>query len=133
VTAEADAQLMQLREDTPYFRDEADVYRVAVAIALARRSVISETLRRAPITTKFRTFRTDLDPDEDLPRLDTVDRRLARLVQTFFPEAVGEPYRFSMWLATIGISYLHGELIGRGRRLTQVIDDLSGSAGNSDA
>jgi hypothetical protein len=70
---------------------------------------------------------TSASGEENLPRLDSADRRLARLVELFYPDAVGQPYRYSQYLATIGISFLHGELIGRGRSLYEVISELENS------
>jgi hypothetical protein len=123
LTSEAAEQLIQLREDTSYFAEEADVYRVAVAIALAKNASVPEKLRQASVTTKFRTVKVDMDSDDELPRLDSVDRKLARMVELFYPESAGEPYRYSQFLAVIGISYLHGELIDRRRTLSQAIAD----------
>jgi hypothetical protein len=122
LTEDAGRLLRELREDTPYFADEADVYRVAVAVALARDAEIPDSLKQAHFVTKFRTVRSDDDRDEELPRLDTTDRRLARMVELFHPDCGDEPYRYSQYLATIGISFLHGELIERRRTLSDVIE-----------
>lgn len=127
LTEAAGRLLRELREDTPYFGEEADVYRVAVAVALARRVEIPDSLKQAHFVTKFRTTRSDDERDEQLPRLDSTDRRLARMVELFRPESGDEPYRYSQYLATIGITFLHGELIDKRRPLSEVIEELEDS------
>jgi hypothetical protein len=118
---DAAEKLVQLREDSPYFDEEADVYRLAVAVGLAMEVPIPERLTEAVITTKFRTTRPDSDAGDELPRLDSADHRLARMVELLYPEAAGQPYRYSQYLATIGITFLHGELVERGRSLSQAL------------
>jgi hypothetical protein len=129
---DANEMLKALHEDTPYFNEEADVYRVAVAIALARKAQIPDKLTSAKLTTKFRSVKADASLDDDLPRLDTTDGKLARMIELFCPESASQPYRYSQYLAAIGINYVHRELIDRGRTLSQAMDTL-GVAGEQDA
>lgn len=119
---DANTKLVQLREDTPYFGEEADVYRLAVSVALAMRAPVSDSLKETSTKVKYRI--TQGEGEEELPRLDTPDRRLAIMVELFHPEAIGQPYRFSQYLATIGINYMYRELIERGRTLSQALAEI---------
>lgn len=124
LTGDANEQLLEIKEVSPYFRDEADVYRLAVSVALALRAEVSTGLQNANYSTKFRVMRTDLG-EEDLPRLDGPDRRLATMIELFYPSAGGQPYRYSMYLAVIGINHLHEQLVTLQKPLSRVIDELN--------
>lgn len=129
LTDKADEQLRQLHSDTPYFREEADVYRCGVAVALALRVDISDDMRSKQRLTKNK-FRTVRDKESDdgslrrLDRLDTADGLLARLISAHRPEWSEEPYRYSQYLAVIGINCLHGRLIDKGMSLWETFNDL---------
>ena len=118
---ESNALIKVLKEETSYFNSEADVYRVATAVTLAKKLRVSDGLLGTPTVTKFRTLRPESEGRED--RLDTPDRRFASMVRLFYPEASEEPYRYSQFLAHIGINLLHQELIVHGKTLSQVIED----------
>ena len=129
LTDKADEQLRQLHNDTPYFDKEADIYRCGVAVALALKVNISDDMRSKQRLTKnkFRTVRDKEGSDGSplrLDRLDTADGLLARLISAHRPEWAEEPYRYSQYLAVIGINYLHGRLIDRGMSLWDTFDGL---------
>ncbi len=125
LTEDADAKLQVLKEDSPYFSEGADVYRLAVGVALALDADVSEHLRRQTLVTKYRVVMED--SDETSARLDSSDGKLARLVALLKPDFADEPYRNSQYLAVIGINYLHGEIIEKGSSLHQALADLRGS------
>ena len=111
LTEDANEKLIQLRMDTPYFDEESDVYRCGVAVALALGVNITDAMRRQQFRIKFRTVRDVGEGETIVARLDSSDRLLAGLVSLHRPEWSNEPYRYSQYLAVIGINYLHRELI----------------------
>jgi hypothetical protein len=124
LTEEATEKVTQLRTDTPYFAEESDVYRLGVAVALALGADVSESLKSARLQTKFRVVRDYGDDSEASARLDTPDGRLARLISLHRPEWSSEPYRYSQYLAIIGINYLHRALIERQDPLAATLAEL---------
>lgn len=111
LTDDANEKLNQLRNETPYFEEESDVYRCAVAVALARGDEITDAMLRQQFKTKFRTVQQSDEGDEVLARLDTADGQLAALISLHRPELSSEPYRYSQILAVIGINYLYREIL----------------------
>ena len=133
LTYKADEQLRELHKDTPYFREEADVYRCGVAVALALKvDITGDMMSKQSLKNKFRTIR-DKEIDDGssirLDRLDTADGRLARLISAHRPEWSEQPYRYSQYLAVIGINYLHGRLIDKGMTLVEAFDELRARKG----
>lgn len=98
---ETDDLLKVLVKQTPWFKNEMDVYRLAITVALARglepRLDESETY-----TTKYQV--SSLDPDG----------RLKLLITTFAPDQSKTPYRWAMRLANKGVKFLHSALIDKG-------------------
>ena len=77
LTEDADDKLRLLRaEKSQYFAEDADVYRIGVAVALARGSDITGAMKRQQLKNKFRTVQESGTPGDLLPRLDSADRRL---------------------------------------------------------
>jgi hypothetical protein len=98
--------LEELVEETPWFRQQLDAYRVAISVALARNLKPS---KEEPYETKFST--SSVDPD----------RELRELVLTLAPECGERPYDYAQRLANKGVRYLHNELVKRGRPLPEVL------------
>ncbi len=124
LTEDAHEKVVILAQDTPYFGEEGDVYRLAVAVGLALNAQISPNLRNQSFRTKWRALREDGADDDISPRLDSADQKLARLIALFRPELAEEPYRNSQYLAVAGISYLYVQLIEKTSTLQQLIEDL---------
>lgn len=127
LTSRANRQLAELQADTPYFEDESDVYRCAVAVGLALDVDPREMMERMSgesFVTKFRVVKATED-DSLTARLDTPDRQLARLICCYSPELSDAPYRYSQYLAVAGISYLHGQIVENGRSLIESIRMLT--------
>ena len=121
LTEDANEKLTQLRMDTPYFDEESDVYRCAVAAALALGVNITDAMRRQQFRVKFRTVHDAGEGDSIAARLDSSDRLLAGLVSLHRPEWSKEPYRYSQYLAVIGINYLYRELVEKDMTLYDAI------------
>lgn len=124
LTEEASEKVVRLRTETPYFSEESDVYRLAVAVAVAMKSDVSDSLKSAHYKTKFRVIDDYSDESEISARLDTPDGRLARFVAVHRPEASSEPYRYSQYLAVIGINFLFSELIDKEKTLSATLRGL---------
>jgi hypothetical protein len=104
-----DDLLKELRSKTHWFRDEVDVYRVAVTIALARGLQPRKDEVDSGYITKFSV--QTLDPDGDL--------RL--LIASLAPDYADTPYRWAQRLANKGVHYLHNEIVVKGRSITEVL------------
>jgi hypothetical protein len=95
-----------LVEETPWFRQQLDAYRVAISVALARNMRPSKD---EAYETKFST--SSVDPD----------RELRELVLALAPECGERPYDYAQRLANKGVHYLYNELVKRGRPLPEVL------------
>ena len=120
----ANQHISDILETVPYFREEADLYRWGVAIAIARGITITDAMRKQRLVNKFRVVAgPDLDT-ENMARLDTTEGTLARMISCYRPDYASDPYRQSQYLAIAGISYLHKQFVTNGLNLAQVLDDL---------
>jgi hypothetical protein len=117
VTKHASDQLSELVENLDYFDQAQDVYRLAVAIAIALDVTISEDLKKQDTPVKWRVADDVSDEGSQGSRLDDPSGTLAKMVASFCPEYATEPYRHSQFLASLGINYLHGRLFERGQSL----------------
>ena len=98
----ADEQLKSLHQQTPWFNREEDVYRVAVALALAK--------GWKPEGWKDRRFEGGKDTKYRVVLLD--DRgQMKELIALLAPECGDTPYKYSQWLAVAGINFLHQKLL----------------------
>jgi hypothetical protein len=104
-----------------YFENEQDVYRLAVAVAIARGMEIKESLKELPVKTMWRA--QDDQTGEGRPRLDDSRGTMAEMIQSLAPQYGVEPYRNSQYLATMGIGYLHKMLIEKGSTLYDAIKE----------
>jgi hypothetical protein len=104
-----DDLLKELCRDTRWFKGEADVYRLAVSLALARELHPRSEESDGGYTTKFSV--QTLDPDG----------QLALLIATLHPDYAGTPYRWAQRLANKGVCYLHSELLRKGRPIAEVL------------
>jgi hypothetical protein len=109
--------LEELVDETPWFRQQLDAYRVAISVALARDMKPSKD---ESYETKFST--SSVDPD----------RALRELVLTLAPECGERPYDYAQRLANKGVRYLHNELVKRGRPLPEVLGVMQGSEASTD-
>lgn len=128
LTSRASEQLRELAENKEYFGDEQDVYRLAVAVAIAQDIKISESIKKCEFTTKWRVADDYGDSSGTGERLDDERRTLAHMIATFRPESAAAPYRYSQYLAVVGIGYLHREVLEKGRSLNEVLDYATNDA-----
>ena len=107
-----DDLLKELCRNTPWFKEEVDVYRLAVTLALARGLRPRNDEPDSGYTTKFTVH--SLDPDG----------RMALLVSSLAPEYAETPYRWAQRLANKGVNYLHNQIIVKGRPIAEVLLDV---------
>lgn len=109
----ADELLKELHQKTPWFKDEVDVYRLAVTVALARGLEPRPDETDTGYRTKFslQTF----DPEG----------KMRLLVCSLSPEHEDAPYRWAQRLANKGVHYLHNEIIVKGRPIAEVLGVLT--------
>lgn len=120
LTEAADAQIREL-VDLPYLGEEQDVYRLAVAVAIAR-EMDPKSIKKSEFKTKWRIADDHEATSGTGERLDDRDQTLANLVRTFCPEAEEDPYRHSQYLAVLGINYLHTHLFDKSSSLHAALD-----------
>jgi hypothetical protein len=108
-----DELLKSLHSSTRWFKDEVDVYRCAIAVALARNLQPRRDEPDSGYTTKFsvQTF----DPEGDMKLL----------ISSLMPEYADTPYRWAQRLANKGVHYLHNEIVVKGRSIAEVLGVLS--------
>lgn len=110
VSSRADAMMKEIVAESDWFQRELDVYRVAIAIALAKGLVPIPAVDGR--TTKF-----------NVGTLDTTSGQVATLIRTLAPEHAERPYAFSQELAEAGILYLHQHLIEESLPIHKVLLD----------
>ena len=128
VTDYANEQLGELVGNQEYFDNEQDVYRLCVALAIALRLPVSEGLRKQETRVKWRVADDVSDEGSQGSRLDDPSGTLAKMVAVFRPEYATEPYRYSQYLASMGINYLHGRLFEKGESLQDALLAISDKA-----
>ena len=128
VTDYANEQLGELVGNQEYFDNEQDVYRLCVALAIALRLPVSEGLRKQETRVKWRVADDVSDEGSQGSRLDDPSDTLAKMVAVFRPEYATEPYRYSQYLASMGINYLHGRLFEKGESLHDALLAISDKA-----
>jgi hypothetical protein len=97
-----DTKLKALCDQTPWFKSEDDVYRVAVAVALANGWSDEEW--------RTRRFEGGKDTKYRVVLLD--DRgQMKEIISLLAPECGDAPYRYSQWLAVTGVNFLHQKLL----------------------
>ena len=89
-----DTKLKALAQQTPWFNNEDDVYRVAVAVALANGWKVEEWRTRRFEGGKDTKYRVVL---------------MKEIISLLAPECGDTPYKYSQWLAVIGVNFLHQE------------------------
>jgi hypothetical protein len=104
-------QLVTIMDESGYFKEQIDVYKTAVAVAISRNMESDKWKNRSSerLVNKFAT--STLDPDG----------KLKQLIALFVPDVANCPYRYSQWLATAGIGYLHKELVENGNTLIDAL------------
>ena len=120
----ANEQIKDIQDRVPYFREESDLYRWGVAVALARGIELTPAMKRQQLVTKFRVVAGPELATDNIARLDTADGTLANMIRCHRPECGNDPYRQSQYLAITGIGYLYKQLVERQLNLVQVLDDL---------
>jgi hypothetical protein len=121
VTDHAHKQIKELLEDTDYFHTEQDIFRLAVAISIARGDKVTKKLKNSAIHNKWRVADDASSSSQEGVRLDDREGTLAKLVSTLAPESQEMPYRYSQYLATLGINYLHTQIFKNGKTLYEAI------------
>lgn len=114
----ANEQLKELRSRTPWFTDDVQVYRLAVAVALAKGLRPRTDEPDSGYTTKYGL--QTVDPDGGMQILLT----------SMVPEYAETPNRWISRLASKGVHYLHSEIIGKSRPITEVLGIGEGDGGN---
>lgn len=104
-----DDLLKELHAKTRWFKDEVDIYRLAVTISLARGLQPRKDEADTGYTTKFGV--QTLDPDGDLKLL----------ISSLMPDYADTPYRWAQRLANKGVHYLHNEIVVKGRSMAEVL------------
>jgi len=104
-----DDQLKQLVKETPWFAADQDVYRVAVAVAIARDLQPKPNEPDMGYNTKFHVGA--IDPDG----------KMKFLVSAFSPEHADAPYRWVQRLANKGVLYLYSALIEKGLPISEAL------------
>ena len=125
VIKDANDQLRELVENQDYFDKEQDVYRLGVALAIALRLEVSEGMKKLDAPVKWRVADDRSDEGSQGSRLDDPSGTLAQMVAVFRPEYATEPYRYSQYLASMGINYLHGRLFDKGESLHDALVAIS--------
>ena len=105
INQSTDKLLKEIKRETDWFTDEMDIYKVAVAVALAKDFKPSKPKRGIEGGAQWRVVL--LDPDQ----------KLKRIIELMAPDCGQTPYRYSEALAMAGISYLHNELVTRARSI----------------
>ncbi len=111
-----DTKLKALAQQTPWFNNEDDVYRVAVAVALANGWKVEE----------WRTRRFEGGKDTKYHVV-----LMKEIISLLAPECGDTPYKYSQWLAVIGVNFLHQKLLEKDWGIDEALglEDL----GNTDA
>lgn len=113
ITEDADLKLKDIFSITKYFAYEMDIYKFAVAVALAH-DLCNQSL-------KNKKFKGKSKVKFSVSTLDT-DGSLKMLITLISPQYSGRPYQYSQWLAISGINYLHKELVDNNRPIIDVLD-----------
>jgi hypothetical protein len=110
--------LEELVAKTPWFAQQLDAYRLAVAVALARGWSPVQGEQR--FDTKYSVSSVDKDG------------RLREMVIAFSPDDVDRPYDVAQRLALAGVKFLHQELVEKQRPLAEVlglsVDETDGAS-----
>lgn len=109
----AENQVREILRDTPFFTEEQHVYKVAVAVALAKGWQKDESWFRSGNDQNFATKWRAVLLDHD--------RTMKRFIELFAPESQGAPYRYSQHLALAGVNYLHQELVQKDKSIVDVL------------
>ncbi|WP_419915944.1 hypothetical protein [Candidatus Poriferisodalis sp.] len=128
----ANEQITDILDKVPYFREEADLYRWGVAIALARGVTVTDAMKRQRLVNKFRVVAGPELETENIARLDTAEGTLAKMIRCHRPEYGADPYRQSQYLAIAGISFLHKQLVTNELNLEQFLDDMLAPSDSED-
>lgn len=113
LSEEADRKLTEIISVSKCFgAEQQDVYKFAVAVALARDLHNDQWKDKGLEGRKNKFSISGLDPDASLKHLITLLR----------PDASMAPYRYSQWLAIAGISFLHNELVENSRSIIDVLE-----------
>ena len=101
-------QLREIKEDLdpPWFKSEQDIYKFAVAIAIAKKMKVKE-IKAKDIKNSWRTSDDYEGSSGEGDRLDDREGSFAQMISLFYPESNGQPYKHSQYLAVAGINYLH--------------------------
>jgi len=112
LSEEADRQVAEIIAVSKYFKDDQDVYKFAVGVALAR-NMHNEKWKDGSLERKKNKFSVSgLDPDGSLKSIISLLR----------PDAGNAPYRYSQWLAMAGINFLHTELVANAKSIIDVLE-----------
>lgn len=104
-------QLLAIMKRTEVFRQQQDVYKVAVAVALSRDFDVGG-LHDKPLDrgeTKWAV--AGLDPDG----------RMRDLIRWLRPQCQSSPYRYSQSLAVAGLNCLYRELVERDQSIADTL------------
>lgn len=98
--------------ETPWFSEERDAFRLAVAVALSE-GIVTEESAMTGMTTKW--HRQGIDED----------MKLLQLVKALGPEeAQQEPYSYAERLGDAGLELLKSRLVDQHRGLGQVMQEI---------
>ena len=118
LTTSSNEQIKDLVE-LPFFTEEQDVYRLAVAVAIGR-DMKPARIALKDFSPKWRVADDASSSSGEGERLDDRDKTFANMITTFYPD-VEDPYRQSQLLAVPGINLLHQELCTKHKDLSEVL------------
>lgn len=108
VNAEGQKALDALLAETPYFSEEQDAYRFAIAFSIGN-GLADQVVPVRGAETKF-----------NIGTLDR-DNRLSTLIQTAFPDRADRPYAFAEQLAHVGLVNLRTQLVESHQTLSEIL------------
>jgi hypothetical protein len=109
VNADGQKALDALRGETPYFPEELDAYRFAIAYSIG--NGLAEHL--VPVK--------GADTKYNIGTLDR-DQRVRKLIEASFPETT-RPYALAEQLAHVGLLHLRTQLVDSHRTLHEILAD----------
>ena len=117
VTPTAEKHLDAL-EESGWFLDRQDAYRLAIAVALARKLL--------PAASEMQGLRTSYNFAGGIDR----DGKLRQLISLFAPGEASRPAAFAERLAHAGLAFLAARLVDQGATLSDVLDPAQMSPWN---
>ncbi len=115
--------LKALVTDTDYFKNEKSVFRLGVAVALVKEMEVKENFRKQRTPTKWRVYDTARGSSGKGERLEDLEGNLEALITALSTEKPDDEwYKEAQYLASLGIKYLHDEIIVKDKTLHDALE-----------